>query len=185
MKKAEKYARDYLSKEILDIQRSKRIEKVPELTIYEKAIIYKYSNDGYESLNESLRISNGQNKNDFGKSLNSALAKLSNFEGLVYRGVHLSKTELEKYEKAFRNNKPLIEHTFVSTSKSRLVAMAFRGNVLFRIYSRTGKEIEKIAKFGEHNPPNEQEVLFQVNRIFRVLDITNQGGYELISMEEI
>ena len=56
----EEYANKYLENELKIIEGSNRKIVLPELTIFEKAIIYKYSEDGYQDLNEKLRISNGQ-----------------------------------------------------------------------------------------------------------------------------
>src|SRR5690606_29185798 len=97
----------------------------------------------------------------------------------------LSRAEIEKYIKASASNEFVSEHTFVSGSKSRLTAMAFNGNTLFRIFSKTGKAIEKIAKFGVHNPPNEKEVLFRPNRIFRILKVSEKLSRTVITMEEV
>ena len=47
------------------------------------------------------------------------------------------------------------------------------------------EEIEKFAKFGLHNPPNEKEVLFKSGRSFNVLEVTKDRGYTLIIMEEV
>lgn len=99
--------------------------------------------------------------------------------------VNLSSTELEKYVEAYTSNRAVSEPTFVSASKSRLTAMAFNGNTLFRIFSKTGKAIEKIAKFGVHNPPNEKEVLFRPNRAFRILEIEEELSRTIITMEEV
>lgn len=63
--------------------------------------------------------------------------------------------------------------------------MYFGPNTLFRMKSRSAKEIEKIAKFGAYSATNEKEVLFRPNCSFKVLEITNQGTYALITMEEI
>lgn len=185
MTKAEKYAKAHLSKELADVERSERNAQTPELTLYEKAVIYKYSNDGYEALNESLKHGKGHNKNEFGKLLDAALSKLPDFEGLVYRNVTLTKDGLRAYEEAWAGNRPIREYAFISTSKSRFVAMAFGGDVLFRIYSRTGKDVEKIARFGKYSSSNEQEVLFKTNRRFNVLEVSRRESYTLISMEEI
>lgn len=79
----------------------------------------------------------------------------------------------------------IIEYAFVSATKSRMVAMQYKGpsrhspNCLFRIYSKTGKEIEKVAKFGE------QEVLTAPGKNFVVLGIDKELDYSLITMEEI
>jgi len=185
LKIAEKYSKKYLKNEINEIQRRKAYKEISVLTIYEEAIIYKYSNDGFESLNENLRKTNGKNDSEFGKLLNSALSKLENYIGLVFRGVNLTENEINKYIAANKDDNILIEPTFISTSKSRLIAMEYRGNTLFRIFSKRGKEIEKIAKFGAHNPQNEREVLFKPNSGFKVLEIINESNYTLITIEEI
>lgn len=44
---AEEYANNYLENELKIIENSERKIVLPELTIFEKAIIYKYSDDGY------------------------------------------------------------------------------------------------------------------------------------------
>jgi len=126
-----------------------------------------------------------QKNTEFGKLLVKSLAKIPDYEGLVFRSVNLTKPELEKYKHALDSNTLITEPTFVSTTKSRLIAMAFNGNTLFRIFSKTGKAIEKIAKFGIHNPPNEKEILFRPNRIFRVLEITEELSKTVITMEEV
>lgn len=179
----EEYAKKYLSLEIKDIERSP-INDYGELSIYEKALIYKYSNDGYDDLNEQLRISKG-GTSDYSKLLNTSLNKLPNFEGLVHRCVDLTPVELQVYIDAEKQNKIVIEYPFISTSKSEFTAYAFGRNVKFTIYSKTGKEIEKFAKFGLHNPPNEKEVLFKSGRSFNVLEVTKDRGYTLIIMEEV
>lgn len=185
MKNAEQYAKHHLGPDVTDIQNSGRNTELPELTISEKAIIFKYSEDGYLDTNETLRSSIGVKNTAFGEILYKCLAKLPDFEGLVYRGVNLTKSELKKYTDAFKEGTPITEYPFLSSSKSRLIAMAFGANTLFRIYSRTGKEIEKISKFGTYNPPNEKEVLFMHSRFFSIMEITKEAGYTLITMEEI
>lgn len=150
----EEYANRYLEQEMQGLSYS-HINDYKDLSIYEAALIYKYSNDGYEDLNEELRKSAGKNISNFGKLLNKCLAKLPNYEGLVYRCADLSLRELNRYIEAESLNKPITEHSFVSTSKSELTAISFGKNTKFEIYSRTGKEIERFAKFGLHNPPNE------------------------------
>lgn len=181
----EKYSKENLTHEMLEITNSIRNNHLPELTLYEKAIIYKYTNDGFEEINELLRNFKGNKNNVFGRFLNRSLSKLPNFEGLVYRAAQLSKLELDRYVIAFKDNSIIKEFTFVSTSKSRLIAMAYRGNVVFRISSRTGKDIEKISKFGEYGFSNEKEVLFRSNRNFKVLEVTEESDYTLITMEEV
>lgn len=160
MTELEEYALKNLEGEISEIKVSNRNSELNQLNIYEKAIIYKYSRDGFDELNEILRKSKGEKINEFGNYLNYSLNKLESYEGLVYRGVNLSNSELDRYLNSFKTNSLLREYSFTSTSKSRLIAMSFNGNVLFRMFSKTGKSIEKITKFGLSGYPNEKEVLF-------------------------
>ena len=71
LKKAEQYAHLHLEKEVSEIRKSPRIEGHLELTLYEKAFIYKYPEDGYQWINEVLWNSN--EKGNFFKSLPSHL----------------------------------------------------------------------------------------------------------------
>ncbi|WP_165501705.1 ADP-ribosyltransferase [Pedobacter frigiditerrae] len=184
MKKAEEYAKKYLAEEIKEIENTTRINHLLNLSVFEKASILKYTNDGYEDLNEYLRKTEGKEKTDFGKIIDQSLSKLDNYNGLVYRCATLSKKELQLYKNAFELAKPIVEHTFLSTSKSKTIAYMFGKNTIFRIYSRTGKDIEKIAKFGSDHPQNEQEVLFRTGSAFDILDISKEGSRTLITMEE-
>lgn len=143
MTKAELYAKKYLSRDIDCIQNSDRNIELPNLTVYEKAVIYKYTEDGYENVNELLRSSKGMKSNEFASVLNNSLTKIDNYEGQVFRCADLNVFELEKYVKAEKEGIPITEYTFISTTKSELTALAFGKNTKFVIYSKTGKEIEK------------------------------------------
>lgn len=180
MTRSEKYVTQFLLPELGEINSSKIKNEAKILDIYEKTIIYKYTNDGYEDLNRKLRLSNGNNDTDFGKLLDKAILKLPDYIGLVYRGVYLNDVQIERYRLALKNNLTISEPTFVSTSKSVIIAKGF-GNALFRIVSKSGKLIENISNFGIHKPPNEQEVIFRPNRKFKVLEIDNN----IITLEEI
>lgn len=70
----EEYVNEYLEKEITIVERFNHA--YPFLSLYEKAIIYKYTEDGYENLNELLRNSNGVNINEFGIHLKNVLEKI-------------------------------------------------------------------------------------------------------------
>ncbi len=54
MTKAESYSKRFLQREVIEIQRSRRNDELPVLTVYEKAVVFKYSDDGYEALNEDF-----------------------------------------------------------------------------------------------------------------------------------
>ena len=94
------YVEKNLSAELREIERSARNSRVSELNKYEKALIYKYSDDGFDQVNTELRKKKGKNETQFGLLLAQALEKLPNYEGLVYRGVFLTESELQKYKKA-------------------------------------------------------------------------------------
>ena len=83
--RVEQYAKLYLQNEIKAIENSERISETKELDTFEKAIIYKYSTDGYISVNEQLRGSNGKNISELGLLLEEVLKKLPNYRGLVFR----------------------------------------------------------------------------------------------------
>lgn len=51
MKRLEEYAEKFLKVEIAEILESDRNREFDQLSIYEKAIIYKYSSDGFEDVN--------------------------------------------------------------------------------------------------------------------------------------
>jgi hypothetical protein len=162
----ETYAKEYLFREIQEIENSNRLNVLPALTVYEKAIIYKYSEDGYLDLNERLRISEGKDISSFGLLLDECLSKLPDYQGIVYRGVEMTYNELDKYRLAFIEERGVTEHFFLSTSESKEKAYEWckgRYRVLFRILSKRGKLIKSIAKYEV-----EREVLFRYNSNFAV-----------------
>lgn len=183
---AEQYAKKALGLEVQEISRTDRRSVLNVLSKYEKAIIYKYSVDGYIEENEVLRSSDGKLISEFGLALQQSLSKLPNYSiEVVYRCVNLTAFELQRYIEAFNNNKPIVEHAFVSTSKSESIADSFDAPIKFIILSKTGKEIEEIAKYGKFSTPNEQEVLFMAGTSFQILDIQTDGKRTLITMEEL
>jgi hypothetical protein len=174
----------YLSEELRVIRTSRRNNSLPELNSCEKALIYYYSEDGFEEVNERLRNSNGQDLSEFGNLLKQTLKKLSNYTGLVFRNVNLTQNQIEKYEIALKNNLAIAEFTFTSCSRSKLVANQYGGNVMFRMFSKTGKNIESVAKYGLYDPPNEKEVIFVPNTEFFDLAIESKINYLEITLEE-
>lgn len=162
---AEEYANKYLENELKIIDNSDRKIVLPELTIFEKAIIYKYSEDGYQDLNEKLRVNKGKHIPTFGAILSECLEKLPNYTGNVYRSINLTDEEYKRY----LNNDTIIEPFFISTSRSQLIGNQF-GNFRFEIFSQTGKCIENISKFS-----NEKEVVINYNKAFKVVSINEMN----------
>ncbi len=52
------------------------------------------------------------------------------------------------------------------------------------MFSKTGKNIESVAKYGLDDPPNEKEVIFVPNTEFFVLAIESKINYLEITLEE-
>ena len=184
----EEYVKEYLFREIKEIENSHRLNVLTELTVYEKAIIYKYSEDGYLDLNEKLRLSEGKDISTFGLLLDECLGKLPDYQDVVYRGDSLTNTKIDQYHKRFMSQESYKESFFFSSSKSRSKAYEYAKKrqgtkaVLFRIISKHGKEIEYISKYN-----SESEVIFSFETDFRVLDFQNpnvQNNYYFITLTE-
>lgn len=131
-------------------------------------------------MNERLWTSRGTEISEFGLFLETILDKLEPFNKfMVFRGTQETYCDVQKYIKAYQNKTTIIEYAFLSASKFQVVAQGF-GRVLFRIYGRNGKSIEKISKF-----EREKEILFKRNTSFRVLNVSNDGFSTVITLKEI
>ena len=183
MKKLLQTARLRLKDEIAIIQRDFS-NVLTELTVEEKAVIYWYTENGYESINHQLRNSKGQKVTPLGQLLDIALSKLPMYNFIVYRGLRFSELRLERYKKALDNSEQLIEFAFTSTSINRYTALKY-GEIILRIFSKNGKLIENISKFGINSPFNEKEVLFTKKSYFIVLGIKQENNNHIITLEEI
>lgn len=156
------------------------------LSPYEVALIYHYSESGYEDINENLIQNKGEITTEYEKLLVESLDKLPNFIGRVYRGVKLNANQKQYYFNAFAAEIPLNSYSFLSSSKKVTIAnMYSSGDTIFEIISKTGKEIENFAKFGINSGQNEFEVLFLPNVKFDVLDIRKDNNLTYILLEEI
>ena len=79
------YVEKNLSAELREIERSARNSRVSELNKYEKALIYKYSDDGFDQVNTELRKKKGKNETQFGLLLAQAEMERSLFHLQVFR----------------------------------------------------------------------------------------------------
>ncbi len=134
------YAITYLKNEVRIIETSHRREVLAELSTFKKAIIYKYTEDGFDDLNEHLRVGKGDNIPLFGILLAECLAKLPDFDEIAYRGINLTSIELQRYIDAFENNTVITEPYFISSSSSIYVGNSY-GENLFKIFSKSGKKL--------------------------------------------
>jgi hypothetical protein len=125
-----------------------------------------YTGPGYQDLNNALRIdaleASQQARVD---AIIRALEKLPPYEGTVIRGTNLPVDVLDRYQPG----QVITEPAFTSTTTIRAVAEgpAFAGNVEFRIFSTTGRDISSFSMY-----PGEQEILFPPGAKFYVVNKT-------------
>jgi len=177
----QEFVKNRLSSELQELKNKGIGQANSQLNDFEKTLIYYYSLEGYQSINENLReglIS------DYESHLNDALAKLPNHEGLVYRGIELSKTQIDYYIDSFESKSTINELAFISCSTSLLIAHNY-GNTTMTIVSKTGKMIENLSFYGLNSGQNEKEVLFQSKTTFKVLDVEQENDYINLILEEI
>ena len=166
----------------------RRATALPKLSATDKALIYHYSEDGYESLNARLHATGGLNISLFGVGLADALTRLPAYVGEVTSGVYLSKTQLKHYQACALNGMSVSWPAFLSTSLRPGISMCYlrsnEKNCLFVIQSLTGRLIEEVAKYGVDGQ-NEYEVLFTPNTKFEVLQVVPETDYTRIVLDEL
>ena len=176
------YVENYLRRELDDFQKKGLGKNLPELNLWEMVLVYKYSLDGYEGLNEALRSGRTHPMEEL---LNKLLDKLPDYEGLVFRGEEMSSYRKDFFQEVLANKVSLEEPAFLSTTRSEQIAQMFsRGDTVFRIASFSGKSIEAVAFHGLGSPMNEREVLFKSKTRFRVLAIELEQGKTYITLIE-
>ncbi|MEI9918544.1 MAG: ADP-ribosyltransferase [Bacteroidota bacterium] len=181
--KLKNYVVNYLAADFNEV--CARGHVVPPIDEFESTIIYKYTKDGYIDLNKELRNKRNDKLPEFGKYLKHSLEKLPSYKGLAYRGVNLTASQTNLYQKFYKSGEPLTEPAFLSTSRRRTLAMSFGTKCLFVIHSKHGKLVENYARFGINNPHNESEVIFSNNSTFTVADISREGNRIVITMFEV
>ena len=177
MTRSERYVRLHLVRE-LDAIRNKGISRLRNgLTIYEKTVIYYYTDSGYDIINSTLRSNPSAIRKEPASLLLSAVRKVPMYRGVVHRTVTLTDTDRHKLVPGAL----ISESTFVSASRSPLIAKLHADfNVRFQIRSKTSRAIESLSCF-----PEEMEVVFLPGTQFKVLSVTERADYVLIKMEEL
>lgn len=125
-----------------------------------------YTGTGYLDLNDALR-STAVDASQHARidAISNALQKLPMYRGTVTRGTDLPPEVLAQY----RPGEVITEKAFLSTTTNPAVARstAFTGNVEFRIFSNTGRDISSVSLF-----PDEREILFPAGTHFYIVDKT-------------
>lgn len=113
---------------------------------------------------------------NFARILNNALQKLPQHVGAVYRGYESKRlsADFAKYPVGAVVEWPGF------TSSTTDEDMAYDGNMLFTILSRTGRILGSYSDI-----PREQEVTFRTGTKFRVLRAEQIGSDVVIEMEEV
>jgi len=135
----------------------------------------------HEALNMALRESGAaapaavlQQADD----LSSALAKIPPYAGEVYRGVSLGDGDLTTAVSRYLVGNVITERAFTSATTDR--GLAFPGALRFEIISKDGKPI------GDYSAAVlEQEIMFDQNTQFRVLDAKLSGGSLHVRLQEL
>jgi hypothetical protein len=114
-------------------------------------------------------------------TLNSALDKLPDHQGPVTRITNLERDEIDKYYAAWRRSEGVTEDAFTSTSPLKDGGGIREGNVEFRYFSQTGKDVT------QYSAPGNPEVLFKTGTTFRPTNITTDWvtGRTVIQMIEV
>ena len=176
---AKYYVKTHLSDSLQKIVSSQRMDELLELSVYEKAVIFAYTDTQHEALNKMLWESQGTDISDFGLCLEACLEKLESVVGVFYQGARESYCDINRYVKAKENKTIITEYHFLSVTTSQLTARGF-GNILFRIYGKNAKKIDKISKFEK-----EKELVFQRSTQFKVTGVTNNGLFTTITLKEV
>lgn len=133
-----------------------------DFTPHDLSAMDDYTGLGYRDLNDALR-GNAVEASHLARieAIKNALQKLPPYRGPVVRGTDLPPEVLAEY----RPGEVITEKAFLSTSTNPAVARstAFSGNVEFRIFSNTGRDISSVSLF-----PGEGEVLFPPGSRFYV-----------------
>jgi hypothetical protein len=182
MKELEDFVHNRLAAEFDIVSRHKSNESISVLTNEEKTLIYKYTDDGFY-VNERLR-EDGQIKIPFAEYLDFALSKLPDYQGIVFRGAKLTRIEIERHRAASKADTVLIYPSFLSCTLNKGIARKF-GTVIYQIYVKNGKLIEKISKFDGVFNPNEYEVLLRKSSKLLITGFKEEDNYIIITAEEI
>jgi hypothetical protein len=142
-----------------------------------------YSGSGHQYANLPLRAGRPltPEQQRYVDTLNSALDKLPDHQGLVTRVTELRPEDIQKYYDAYRKGGNVTEDAFTSTSPLKNGGNVREGNVEFNYFSQTGKDIT------QHSAPGNPEVLFKTGTTFKPTNITTDWvtGRTIIEMVEV
>ena len=173
-----------------------------DITPEEKAIIYYYthSHECSDAIKGPIARAGGVIAEPMGLWLQAALTKLPPYGGLVYSAEQWPAATLLLLQQLQAADKPLGTlanvpwPNFMSSSLSKKVAERHRSNnpirknCLLTIFSRTGRYIEALSRYGvngSYGVDSEREVLFLPHTSFRVVGIRQKTSHSEIELIEL
>jgi len=179
------YISNYNNKYENGLKLKEKHRQFPNILKEEYIATIAYTDDGYKDLNYNLRLGlKSDEMNIFKNILNDALDAMDSYIGTVYRATSLNKGQFEKYLNAMKNNEPILEKAFTSTTTDHERINEFMDNekielnMEFVIKSKNGKDISKISIYEK-----EKEVLFKAGTKFKVISINQYT--RTIELEEV
>lgn len=144
------------------------------LTAEEQFSIAAYTGNHYRCLNGYLRQTKIKNPalDYYIETLNNALNRLPNYEGIVVRGGKLP----PEVDKLHQVGSVVTYDAFTSASTKK----SFFGADVFIIFSKTGKPVMSLS-FNKH----EFEVLFKSGTRFKILDVMTKDKRKFYIMKEV
>lgn len=109
--------------------------------------------------------------NDYTPALSYSLNKMPRYQGFTYRGVDNRYGLLDELQETFKNKKPFIHKTVMSTSTSIDVADGFGRDITFKVYGRSGTYGDEYSVYS-----GEKEVLFRAGSKFEILEMYQEKG---------
>lgn len=154
----------------------------------ERAAIYHYTTKAFQDLNLRLRVERlSDSAWAHSEVLQGAIDKLPKYKGDSYRFVAGSKSLIDTFEKAFKDDLNYIEKAFLSSSQNLDFTLALldssvsSSKALITIIGKNGRDISKLSK-----KQAQAEILFNKNTTFKVehFERLEDGSY-LITIKEL
>jgi len=161
-----------------------------EMTDKDHEAIIHYTDEGFNDMNKHLR--NWGSVHGIAKveqdieNLKTALNKLPDWQGTVYRGLDLGGINMNMEQLIKRRDGIISFSSFLSTSQKMtfpndiLEGGRGGGKYLFEIISKRGKDVEEYVYLS-----GEQEVIFLPKTKFKVLDYDFEGTIKHVKLKEL
>lgn len=150
------------------------------LSTAETNLIHSYTFDLYKQLNADILDGKAGVTSFVTSKLNTALSKLPDHKGEVYRGISVDNPAA--FAERLKRSGGFAFDSFTSTTTSRSKANEFttKGkSVIFEIRSKRGKAVSKLS-----SQKDENEVLLKAGSRFKYVSSRTEGGVTVIKIIE-